>query len=200
VTDSVNFNVTARPRNGLTLQGGFNLGTTNVDYCQVRAELPEMNVILTTISPTSPWCAYSTEFLRFTALGSYVIPKIDVQIGGAMRSDQGGDLAANWAAPNSATVGLNRAFAGVGGQTVTVNLVEPGTLYGDRVNQIDLRIEKILRFGRTRTNVGVDIYNIGNVNPVLTYNQAYNPATTAWLTPNSVLQPRFFKISAQVDF
>jgi hypothetical protein len=97
-------------------------------------------------------------------------------------------------------VGLNRAFAGVGGQTVTVNLVEPGTLYGDRVNQIDLRVAKILRFGRTRTNVGVDIYNIGNVNPVLTYNQAYNPATTAWLTPNSVLQPRFFKISAQVDF
>jgi hypothetical protein len=200
VTDSVNFNVTARPRNGLTLQGGFNLGTTNVDYCQVRAQLPEMNVIFTTISPTSPWCAYSTEFFRFTALGSYVIPKIDVQIGGAMRSDQGGDLAANWAAPNSATVGLNRPFAGVGGQTVTVNLVEPGTLYGDRVNQIDLRVAKILRFGRTRTNVGVDIYNIGNVNPVLTYNQAFNPATTAWLTPNSVLQPRFFKISAQVDF
>jgi hypothetical protein len=200
VADSVNFNVTARPRNGLMLQGGFNAGTTNIDRCQVRAELPEMNVPLTTISPTSPWCAYSTEFFRFTALGSYTIPRIDVQIAGAMRSDQGGDLAANWAAPNSATVGLNRPFAGVAGTTVPVNLIEPGTLYGDRVNQIDLRFAKILRFGRTRTNVGVDIYNIGNVNPVLTYNQAYNPATTAWLTPNSVLQPRFFKISAQVDF
>ena len=77
-----------------------------------------------------------------------------------MRSDQASALAANWAAPNSATVGLNRPFAGTGGQTITVNLVEPGTLYGDRVNQIDLRFAKILRFGRTRTNVGFDIYNI----------------------------------------
>ncbi len=95
-----------------------------------------------------------------TALGTYTIPKIDVLGRGTMRSDQGGDLAANWAAPNSATVGLNRPFAGVAGQTITVNLIEPGTLYGDRVNQFDLRFAKILRFGRTRTNVGFDIYNI----------------------------------------
>ena len=80
---------------------------------------------------------------------------------------------ANWAAPNSATVGLNRPFAGVGGQTVTVNLIEPGTLFGDRVNQFDLRVAKILRFGRTRTNVGVDITNITNAAPVLTYNETF---------------------------
>ena len=82
---------------------------------------------------------------------------------------------ANWAAPNSATVGLNRPFAGVGGQTVTVNLIEPGTFHGDRVNQIDLRLAKILRFGRTRTNVGFDIYNITNAAPVLTYNETFIP-------------------------
>ena len=122
-----------------------------------------------------------------------------------MRSDQGGALAANWAAPNSATVGLNRPFAGVAGNTITVNLIEPGTLYGDRVNQFDLRFAKILRFGRTRTNVGFDIYNVTNSAPVLTYNQTFvlptatNP-TGSWLTPTSVLQPRFVKFSAQIDF
>ena len=103
---------------------------------------------------------------------------------------------ANWAAPNSATVGLNRPFAGVAGTTVTVNLIEPGTLYGDRVNQFDMRFAKILRFGRTRTNVGFDIYNIMNSSPVLTYNQTFVLPTAAnpngsWLTPTSVLQPRF---------
>jgi hypothetical protein len=35
---------------------------------------------------------------------------------------------------------------------------------------------------------------------VLTYNQNYSPTTTTWLTPTSVLQPRFVKFSAQVDF
>ena len=122
-----------------------------------------------------------------------------------MRSDQGGDLAALWVVPNSATVGLNRAFAGVGGNTITVNLIEPGTLYGDRVNQFDLRLAKIVRLGRTRTNIGFDVYNVGNAAPVLTYNQAFvlpnasNPAGT-WLQPTSVLQPRFAKFSVQVDF
>ena len=54
-----------------------------------------------------------------------------------------------------------------------MNLIEPGTLYGDRVNEFDLRFAKILRFGRTRTNVGFDVYNIMNSAPVLTYNQTF---------------------------
>jgi hypothetical protein len=33
---------------------------------------------------------------------------------------------------------------------VTVNLIEPGTLYGDRLNQLDLRVARILRFGSSR--------------------------------------------------
>ena len=86
-----------------------------------------------------------------------------------------------------------------GGNIITVNLIEPGTLYGDRVNQFDLRFAKILRFGRTRTNVGFDVYNVMTAAPVLTYNQAFVP-NGAWLTPTSVLQPRFVKFSAQIDF
>ena len=56
-----------------------------------------------------------------------------------------------------------------------MNLIEPGTMYGDRLNEVDFRIAKLLRFGRTRTNVGVDIYNLFNANPALTYNAAYAP-------------------------
>jgi hypothetical protein len=194
VANTIYLNVTARPGNGLVLQGGFNTAKTDTDSCELQAALPES-------SPTNPWCKSSTGFVtRVTALGAYTIPKIAVQISGTMRSDQGGSLAANWVAPNSATVGLNRPFAGTAGQTIMVNLIEPGTLYGDRVNQFDVRLAKILRFGRTRTNVGVDIINLTNGNPVLTYNQNFSPATTTWLRPQSVLQPRFLKISAQIDF
>ena len=198
VANSIYMNVTARPRSGLVLQGGFNTGRTNSDYCDVRAGIPEWTVVGAQ-SPTNPWCDTSTEGTRLTGLGTYTIPKIDVLVAGTMRSEQGGSLAANWAAPNSATVGLNRPFAGVAGTTITVNLIEPGTLYGDRVNQFDLRFAKILRFGRTRTNVGFDIYNVTNSAPVLTYNQNF-VLNGAWLTPTSVLQPRFVKFSAQIDF
>ena len=194
--DSIYMNVTARPGNGLVLQGGFNTAKTDADACEIQAALPESN-------PNNPWCESSTGFVtRVTALGTYTIPKVDVQLSGTMRSDQGGDLSANWAAPNAATVGLNRPFAGQAGQTITVNLIEPGTLYGDRVNQFDIRVAKILRFGRTRTNVGFDVINVTNSAAVLTYNQTFIPNQTVstWLRPNSVLQPRFFKISAQIDF
>ena len=50
--------------------------------------------------------------------------------------------------PSGASLG--RAFAG-GTPNITVNLIEPGTLYGNRVNQLDLRIAKNCRFGGKRT-------------------------------------------------
>ncbi|HVH29089.1 MAG TPA: TonB-dependent receptor [Vicinamibacterales bacterium] len=200
VANSINMRVTARPGRGLSLQAGFGTSNTNSDYCEIRSQLPEWTVA-NAQNPVNPWCNTSTGFrTRFTGFGSYTIPRIDVQVAGTMRSDPGGDLDANWAAPNSATVGLNRPFAGVGGQTVTVNLIEPGTFFGDRVNQIDIRVAKILRFGRTRTNVGVDITNITNAAPVLTYNETFIPGQAGWLTPTSVLQSRFIKFGVQVDF
>src|SRR5688500_4464335 len=202
-TDSVYLNLTARPRSGLVLQGGFNTANTGTDYCGVRGPSPAYTVVPplpTSIAPTNPWCDTSTGWVtRFTGLGTYTIPKIDVLVAGTVRSDQGASLAATWSAPNSATVGLNRPFAGVAGNIISVNLVEPGTLYGDRVNQFDMRFAKILRFGRTRTNVGFDIYNVTNSAPVLTYIQNFVPGGQ-WLTPTSVLQPRFVKFSAQIDF
>jgi hypothetical protein len=182
------------------VQGGFNTGKSDNDYCAVRALIPEWTVLLAQ-SPVNPWCDTSSGWLsRATALGSYTVPKVDVQVSGTFRSDPGGQLAANYVAANSATVGLNRPFAGLGSQTITVNLIEPGTLYGERVNQVDMRFAKILRFGRTRSTVGLDLYNLANTAAVLTYNQTYSPTTTTWLRPTSVLQPRIIKISASVDF
>jgi hypothetical protein len=91
-------------------------------------------------------------------------------------------------------------MAGLGSPTITVNLIEPGRLYGERVTQVDMRFAKILRFGRTRTTVGVDLYNIANSAAILTYNQTFSPTTTTWLRPTSVLQARFVKFGAQIDF
>jgi hypothetical protein len=191
LTNSFSLNVTARPRFGLTMQGGFNYALTNENTCEIRTALPESDA-------ADPWCDTNRSLLRVTALGSYTVPKIDVLLATTFRSEQGQQLAANWAVPRASTT-LDRPFAG-GSQTINVNLIEPGTLYGDRANQLDLRIAKNFRFGGTRTNVGFDIFNILNANPVLTYNQAYSPTATTWLRPNSVLQPRYVKFSAQFNF
>jgi hypothetical protein len=191
--NGVQLNLTARMRNGLTVQGGMNSGKTVTDNCAVQAALPE-------ISPTNPYCHNDPGFVtRLTGLASYTVPKVDVLLSGTFRSDQGGSLAANFNVTNAMVLqSLGRPLSTTGG-SVSVNLIEPGTVWGDRVNNIDLRVAKVLRFGRTRTNVGVDIYNLMNSSAVLNYNTAFNPGGT-WLTPTSVVGPRFAKVSASVEF
>ena len=62
--------------------------------------------------------------------------------------------------------------------TVTVNLIEPNTLFGERRNNIDLRLSKILRYSRTRTQVGIDIYNLMNSDTITAYSQTFSPTST----------------------
>jgi hypothetical protein len=191
--NGMQLNVTARMRNGLTVQGGLNSGKTVTDNCEVQAALPE-------VGPTNPYCRNDPGLVtRLTGLASYTVPKIDVLVSSTFRSDQGTPLAANFTVTSAmALPSLGRPLAAPGG-SVTVNLLEPGQAWGDRVNVIDLRIAKILRFGRTRTNVGVDLYNLMNSSAVLGYNTAFNPGGR-WLVPTSVVAPRFAKVSASVEF
>jgi hypothetical protein len=63
-----------------------------------------------------------------------------------------------------------------------------------------MRFAKVLRFGRTRTQVGVDLYNLFNANPGLTYGQAFGTNGATWMRPQTVLYPRFVRFNATVDF
>jgi hypothetical protein len=81
---------------------------------------------------------------------------------------------------------------------VTVDLIPPGTEYGDRLNQVNLRVSKIFRPARGRRIEGiVDLYNLLNVNPVLALNTTYG---SAWQRPIQVLQGRLLKLALQLDF
>lgn len=201
-------NVSARLGRGVQFQGGINSGKTVQDNCEIRAQIPELTTgagVSPAVGVGNPYCHSDPGFItKATALGSYTLPKIDVLLSGTLRSDQGGVLGATWNAPASlVAAALGRPVAG-NPATVAVSLVKPGDVWGDRVNAFDLRFAKILRFGRARYNVGIDIINVTNSDAVLTYNQNYNPtpATAAqrWLAPASVLTPRFVKIGAQIDF
>jgi hypothetical protein len=152
---------------------------------------------------------------QFRGLSSYQVPKVDVEIAATFQSKPGQQLAGNYNMPavRTATTPASQAvvadFLGRAPSgsvaNVTMNLVTPGTLYGDRVNQLDLRFSKVFRYGRTRTRVSLDMYNALNANPALTYNNTFNfnPAATpsgAWLAPTAVLAARVMKIGASIDF
>jgi len=163
------------------------------DNCEILAKLPE-------VSPVGlPYCHYAQVWTGSTQVkiaASYTIPKVDVLVSGLLQSVPGPEIAANYNAPNAVVApSLGRPLSG-NAANVTVNIVRPGTMYGDRLNQIDARIGKNLRRGKSRTLVSFDIYNLLNANPVLTENSAFG----TWRQPTNVLQGRLGKFSLQFDF
>lgn len=69
-------------------------------------------------------------------------------------------------------------------------------MYVERMNQLDVRIAKILTLARTRASVNLDLYNALNGAPVL----AVNPNCATWLQPQTIMPARFAKLSVQLDF
>jgi hypothetical protein len=204
--NGVDVTLNVRMHDGLTFQGGTSTGQTVADACDVRNSLTETNITIgaglagSAVSPTSPYCHVAYGMLtQFRGLATYVVPKIDVQVSGVMQSKPGALLAANYAVPaNIVAQSLGRPPSG-NVTNVTVNLLAPGSMYGDRINQLDFRAAKLLKFGGTRTMIGVDIYNALNSSAILTYNNTFVPAGT-WLQPNSILTGRMTKISAEFTF
>jgi hypothetical protein len=204
--NGVDISLSLRTQGGLTLQGGTSTGQNVADNCDVRAKLPELNagigagLIGSTVSPTSPYCHVAYGVLtQVRGLATYTIPKIEVQVSGVFQSKPGALLSANYAVP-AATVAQSLGRLPSGNVTnVTVNLIEPGSLYGDRINQLDFRVAKILRFGGKRTMIGLDLYNVMNSNAVLTYNNTFVPGGP-WLQANSILTGRLARISAEFTF
>jgi hypothetical protein len=61
-------------------------------------------------------------------------------------------------------------------------------------------VAKVLRFGRTRTNVGLDLFNLFNASPIASYNQSFVQTGASWLQPSSIIGARIAKLSVQLDF
>jgi hypothetical protein len=214
----VDVNATARIRNGLTVQGGTSTGRGVRDNCEITAKVPEL---LNSGGPPPSWqpidsCHVDEPWLtQIRALASYVIPKIDVQlstgiqfkpgtfaIDGNASATNGGSATAIYNVPTGVaalTLPGGRPLSG-GAANTAVNLLSPGQLYGDYIRQVDVRVGKILRFGRTKTSIGIDLYNLTNANAGLTYNQQFGVDGSTYMRPLTVLYPRFVRFNATVDF
>jgi hypothetical protein len=143
------------------------------------------------------YCRVNTNFLtQVKMLASYTIPRVDLQVSGSFQSIPGPEVLANFVAPNALVApSLGRALSG-GAANVTVNIVEPGTVYGERLNQLDVRFAKILRLGGNRATLNLDLYNALNGNAVIQQSNVYGN----WQQPQGILVGRSVKVSAQYGF
>jgi hypothetical protein len=114
-------------------------------------------------------------------------------------------LAANYVVPNTVIAqSLGRLPANsLPTGTTTVGLLNPGVLYTlERINLVDMRFAKILRFAGRRLDAGVDLYNLFNSNVITSYQQTYEYRTNgaAWLTPTAIAAPRLARFHATLSF
>ena len=213
----VDAQVSARVGNRLFVQLGSSGGRGVRDYCAVAEQLPELYTTAGAllVNQQVGSCAISEDWLTsIRGLASYTVPKVDVLVSGSVRSTPAVAPAGNSVASNgnSLSANYNVSSAILQAQTgrplapglafQTVNLLLQGHTFPDRLNSIDLRFGKNLRFGRTRTNVAIDLYNVLNSNTGTAYNQTYDPVTNGatWLSPTTVLNPRFARFNVTFEF
>jgi hypothetical protein len=147
---------------------------------------------------------------------TYTIPKVDVLISAVLRSQPPtllgatAEQTANWQVPNSviaAALGhLPPGAAATGNTIIEIGDGEHRIYADNRRTQLDMRFAKIVRFGRTRADVGVDLNNLTNTNYATGYNTTYRNVTddtalpSGWGTPTSIVNPRFVRLNFTVNF
>jgi len=81
--------------------------------------------------------------------------------------------------------------------SVLARLNEPGTLYNDRVNQLDFAITKSFRASRAEIRPEVGLFNMLNANPVTAQINSYGPALN---NATQILAPRLIRLGLTVKF
>jgi Carboxypeptidase regulatory-like domain/TonB-dependent Receptor Plug Domain len=209
----VTFN--ARLRQGLTLQIGTSTGREIEDTCALDAAIDPLapgvgSASLNTKNlhgcrDVEPWLT------TLRGLASYTIPKIDVLVSGTFRSQPGAERVATWNVPNAlistpALLGRIPPGGTATGNTAITLLDNDRRLWEDRRAQVDMRLAKIVRFGSTRADIGVDIANLFNTNYTTTFDNTYQysvgntAAGGTWNNPTAIFAPRFVRLNFTVSF
>ncbi len=81
-----------------------------------------------------------------------------------------------------------------------IDLIPPFSLYGDRIQQVDLRFTRTFPMGTTRLQGNFDIYNVLNASTILNEQATYRVASNQWRNPIQIMGGRLFKFSAQLNF
>lgn len=185
VFDGVDVSANLRLPNGFLIQGGTSTGRTRTSECAIVD------------SPNQRFCDVTPPMQTQVKLqGIAPLPLWGIQMSGSLQSLPGPEITAVWSAPVAQVTGLNRPISG-GARTVSVPLVEPGTVYGDRLYQVDFRFAKNFRLAWGRLQPQFDLYNMFNSNPVTAL---VNNFGARWQTPTRILAGRIIKFGMQVDF
>jgi Carboxypeptidase regulatory-like domain len=214
--NGLDITVVGRVPNGATIQGGFNMGRTMTDACDVVGKLDNPSLIP---QPTNaaggpaplildPRCHKQGDWLpQVKLIGSQPLPW-GFRVSGTYQSlvldpisngTSNLGFVANYVATNAVVApSLGRPLSEAA--NATVNLLAAGEQYDERTHQLDLRFTRIFRMGRGRLQANIDLYNVLNANFVATRNGNYGTNGASWLRPGTILPARLLKFGGQFDF
>jgi hypothetical protein len=180
VFSGIDMTVAGRFRGGAKLTGGISVGRTATRTCTAWDPNTQIN------------CEVVPGFMaqnQYKFMGSYPLP-YDFQLSATFISLAGPVIAADYA--------VTGAIAGtpLTNGTISVPIVNPSK-FGERQYRTDLRIARNWRVGTWKLQPYLDVFNLFNASPVLSFNRTYGPT---WLRPTGTLVGRTFQVGAQVDF
>jgi len=176
-----------RLKNGTTFTGGLSTDKQNTNTCFVVDSPGALR-----------FCDSTTPLQQYYTFTGFVPLRWGMVVGGVYRDLPGPQITATrnyTSASILPSLGRNLSNGATG--TVNVPLIEPGTMYGRRQRQLDVRISKRLRIGRARLTGNLDVSNILNGSSVTALNTTYGPN---WQVPSAIQFGRFAKLGAQFDF
>jgi hypothetical protein len=202
VYNGFDLTMNARLPSGIVLSGGPSIGRTESDYC-FTVDSPQGTGLPPSQGATSAagllYCHVKPPFqANVKLLGVYPLPWGDVQLAATFQSLPGPQILASRSYSNVEILpSLGRNLATGANGVAAVQMIEPGTMYDERLYQLDLRASKVFRMGRSRVQANVDLYNAANAGSILSINTTYGPN---WLRPTNVLQGRLLRFGGQLDF
>ena len=194
IYNGVDLNINARFLHGGQLAGGVSIGRTATENCGV-IDTPSTRYC----KVTPPWSSGSQVKFLFV----YPLPW-SLQTSLIYQNFSGIPTGADTVISNAVIApslgrNLSGCAAGVAAcnQNRTELLIAPLSRFEPRVQQVDLRFTRSVRFSGLKVNGNVDIANLLNTGNVLAVTERYG---SAWLNVLQTIGGRMVKFSTQIDF
>ncbi len=199
VYNGVDLALNYRLGRGTLLGGGFSTGSQTTDNCAVRPDSPDQRFCRNTIGFDGqsqykvqilyplPWWGLESSLVYQNLPGATI--EFDTP---ASRSYSNAEIAPS--------LGRNLSACGTAATctaSVTIPVIGPNMMREDRLNQVDVRVTKSLRFGGSRLQLRADAYNLLNASPVIIQNVSYGPS---FRNVSGFLAARIIKFGMQFDF
>ena len=222
VNDFFNVTVNTRLGSGIVFGGGVDTGRTVNDQC---FDVDSPGAVATALVPTALVTAqigagvfatpnpHTTTTIngqrtcrtvlpfrgqtQVKAFGSYPLP-YDFVVSAIFQNIAGPQVTAEYSAPTAQIApSLGRDLAG-GVRTTVVPLVVPGTMFGDRMTRLDLRVGKRVRLNERVTLQGnLNVFNVFNGAAVHVLNTTYG---SNWQVPSRTQDGRMVQFSGTLTY